>query len=152
MLLTNASGFPFCPTGDTLCGCPQLRHTEFHSKGAAMKISLLSDLASSTWVLLWRPQLFWGVLIQKTSALCVARLSTAQCQPQESNCAFNLKLHSVRNEQQQPWQLYGPFDLRLLACQHQSYFMVSVHIGKYLIWVPEWQPGNSITGRKIFLL
>lgn len=119
MLLTNASGFHFCPTGDTVCGCPQFRGTDFHSKGTAMKISPLSDLASSTWGVLWRAQSLWRVLIQKTSALHVARLSTAQCQTWESHCAFNLKLRSVRNEQWQSWQLYGPFDLHLLARQHQ---------------------------------
>lgn len=151
MLLTNASGFPFCPTGSTLCGCPQFRHTEFHSKGAAMKISLLSDLASSTWVLLWRPQSFWGVLIQKNICTSCRQAQHSPVPATRVKLCFQLEI-ALRNEQQQPWQLYGPFDLRLLACQLQSYFMVLVHIGKYLIRVPEWQPGNSITGRKILLL
>lgn len=149
MLLTNASGFPFCPMGDTLCGCPHFRHTEFHSKGPAMKISLRSVI------------FYLRVTVETTVILRGSdpkNICTSCRQAQHSpvpatrlKLCFQLEI-ALRNEQQQPWQLYGPFGLRLLACQHQSYFMVLVHIGKYLIRVPEWQPGNSITGRKIFLL
>lgn len=86
-------------------------------------------------VLLWRAQSLWRVLIQKTSALHVARLSTAQCQTWESHCAFNLKLRSVRNEQWQSWQLYGPFDLHLLARQHQLRVTLWFRFTQGSIWL-----------------
>lgn len=35
--LTNVSSSPFCPTGDTVCGCHQLRCADFHSKATAVK-------------------------------------------------------------------------------------------------------------------
>lgn len=88
--LTNASSSPFCPTGDTVCGCHQFRCADFHSKATAVKISLLSDLASST----------LAVTVERTVVLKGSdpkNICTALCQPRDSNCAFNLKLHSVRN-------------------------------------------------------
>lgn len=66
--LTNASSSPFCPTGDTVCGCHQLRCADFHSKATAVKnFSPFRSGVFYFWLLLWRAESFWRVLIQKMS-------------------------------------------------------------------------------------